>query len=390
MTFWKTYKLEEVLDALIDYRGKTPKKTLSGIPLVTAKIVKNGFIQTPNEFIAEEDYDGWMTRGIPKIGDVVLTVEAPLGEVAQIKSTNIALAQRIITLRGKKDILDNGFLKYFLQSDVGQNRLKERETGTTVTGIKQSELRLVEIDCPDIKTQSLISSILSSLDNKIELNRQTNKTLEAIAQTLFKEMCLPKGEELPEGRRIGKLGKIIEINPKLALKKSAIAKYVEMRDLSEDSAIIKRYLDREFSSGSKFQNGDTLLARITPCLENGKTGLVDLLEDNEVGWGSTEFIVLRGKKQVGFYFVYCLSRLQSFRDFAIQSMVGSSGRQRVVDSILAEYELVIPSDKMLLEFHHLVKPIFEKIFINYKESQTLAAIRDSLLPKLMKGEIELN
>jgi type I restriction enzyme, S subunit len=184
---WKKYKLNDALEALIDYRGKTPKKTTFGIPLITAKIVKSGFIEEPNEFIAEEDYDSWMVRGFPKVGDVVLTTEAPLGEVAQIKNARIALAQRIVTLRGKKGVLDNSYLKYFLFSKIGQHRLKERETGTTVSGIKQSELRLVEIDCPSYENQITIGNILSSLDDAIELNQQINKTLNEIAKAIFKE-----------------------------------------------------------------------------------------------------------------------------------------------------------------------------------------------------------
>jgi type I restriction enzyme S subunit len=138
MSEWKEYKLSDVAE-FIDYRGKTPKKISSGVPLITAKIVKNGWIQQPNEFISKEDYLTWMTRGFPNVGDVVLTTEAPLGEVAQIKDASFALAQRIITIRGKSGLIDNGYLKYFLQSSIGQHRLKERETGTTVTGIKSSE-----------------------------------------------------------------------------------------------------------------------------------------------------------------------------------------------------------------------------------------------------------
>ena len=110
---WEEHKLEDVLECLIDYRGKTPTKTATGIPLVTAKIVKNGFVQKPDEYIAESDYESWMTRGFPEIGDVLLTTEAPLGEVAQLNIKRVALAQRLVTLRGKKKILDNGFLKYF-------------------------------------------------------------------------------------------------------------------------------------------------------------------------------------------------------------------------------------------------------------------------------------
>ena len=176
---WKSDILINLLDALIDYRGKTPKKTSSGVPLVTAKIIKGGRILPYEEYIAEDDYDSWMVRGLPKPGDVVLTTEAPLGEVAQLDNTKVALAQRVVTLRGKKGILDNTFLKYFLQSDFGQKRLTVRETGTTVTGIKQSELRKVEISYPDYDTQCKIGAILKSLDDKIALNNSINHNLAA-------------------------------------------------------------------------------------------------------------------------------------------------------------------------------------------------------------------
>ena len=148
MEEWKEYRLGDCLEALIDYRGKTPKKTSFGIPLITAKIIKNGQIEPPTEYIAEKDYDLWMVRGLPKEGDVVLTTEAPLGEVAQLGNQKIALAQRVVTMRGKKGFLNNTYLQYFFLSNEGQGRLRARETGTTVTGIKQSELREVKITCP--------------------------------------------------------------------------------------------------------------------------------------------------------------------------------------------------------------------------------------------------
>jgi type I restriction enzyme, S subunit len=406
---WKKILLERALEVLIDYRGKTPKKTLSGIPLITAKIVKNGFIQEPNEFISEEDYDAWMVRGFPEIGDVVLTMEAPLGEVAQINNAEVALAQRIVTLRGKKGLLDNSYLKYFFKSETGQARLKERETGTTVTGIKQSELRIVEIDVPPFSTQTRIASILSALDEKIELNRQTNATLEAIAQAIFEEWFVnfnfpgatgemvsvgatgrsPLPAMIPHGWRVGRLSDLVELNPKVLLKKGTIAKYVEMKDLSTDSSSIMGFVYKEFSSGSKFCQADTLLARITPCLENGKTGFVDFLENDKSGWGSTEFIVMRGKGDVSPYYVYCLSRQESFREFAIQSMVGSSGRQRVVESILSDFSVVIPAAGTMTKYHQHAESIFRQKKRYAGQSATLSAIRAALLPKLMSGEIEV-
>jgi type I restriction enzyme S subunit len=174
------------MDAIIDYRGKTPRKTNEGIPLITAKIVKNGRIEDVTEYIAEEDYDSWMTRGIPNAGDVVLTTEAPLGEVAQLDERKIALAQRIITLRGKKDVLDNDYLLYLLQSHDVQHQLDGRGTGSTVKGIKQSELKEVILTFPEFQVQRQIAQHLKNIDNKITLNHQINQTFERMAQALFK------------------------------------------------------------------------------------------------------------------------------------------------------------------------------------------------------------
>ena len=183
---WKQVVLEDALDALIDYRGKTPKKVDKGIPLITAKVVKSGRILPMDEFIADEDYESWMVRGIPQVSDIVVTTEAPLGEVAQIKNANVALAQRIVTLRGKVDFLENDFLLFLMQSDFVQNQLEARATGSTVKGIKQSELRKIILPIPPIAEQKCIGKILSDLDDKIHLNNQINQTLESMAQALFK------------------------------------------------------------------------------------------------------------------------------------------------------------------------------------------------------------
>jgi len=184
--YWQLLPLEDVMEAIIDYRGNTPKKTDCGIPLITAKIVKDGRIKEPSEFIAEEDYESWMVRGLPEIGDVVVTSEAPLGEVAQLSDSNVALAQRIVTLRGKKGVLNNDFLLCAFQSGYVQHQLESRASGSTVKGIKQSELRKVLLPIPPETEQLEIAKHLKVLSDKIELNRQMNQTLEDIAQALFK------------------------------------------------------------------------------------------------------------------------------------------------------------------------------------------------------------
>lgn len=172
----------------IDYRGKTPPKTNAGIPLITAKIIKHGAIQKPQEFIEESFYDEWMRRGIPKRGDVIFTTEAPLGEVAQIKTDEkLAFAQRVIILEADEIVLHSDYLFYALQDTVLKSRIEARSSGTTVFGIKASELKKVEIDLPAMETQKKIGELLSKIGDKIALNQQINKNLEEQAQAIYKE-----------------------------------------------------------------------------------------------------------------------------------------------------------------------------------------------------------
>ena len=185
---WEELTLDKIVSHFIDYRGKTPSKSDNGIPLVTAKIVKNGRIKTPTEFIAEEDYASWMTRGMPELNDVVLTTEAPLGEVALIRNTNVALAQRIITMRCNKSKFDNVLLKYFLLSDEGQYELDSRASGTTVFGIKASVLKKLPIKLPSLAEQKVITSQLNLLEDKMHSNEVQISILENMRDTLLPKL----------------------------------------------------------------------------------------------------------------------------------------------------------------------------------------------------------
>ena len=416
---WAVYRLENCMSAIIDYRGKTPQKTSSGIPLITAKVVKGGRVETPTEFIAIENYTSWMRRGIPRTGDVLITTEAPLGEVAQLFQQRVALAQRLILLRGKPEVLDNRFLKFLMQSEEVQNQLRARATGTTVLGIKQKELRQIGLKLPPLPEQRAIAHILGTLDDKIELNRRMNETLEAMARTLFKswfvdfdpvrarmegrDTGLPRRiadlfpdrlvdselGEIPEGWEVVSLPEMIEINPKRLLRKGEISTYLDMANMPTKSHMPDSVIDRPFGSGMRFSNGDTLVARITPCLENGKTAYVDFLKDGEVGWGSTEYIVLKSRPPLPDEFSYCLARSAGFREFAIQGMTGTSGRQRVPATALSHFRLPSPSKQIAAIFGKTVQPLFAGAREAVRESRVLATLRDALLPKLVSGEIRL-
>ncbi|MBN3869521.1 restriction endonuclease subunit S [Nostoc sp. JL33] len=189
---WQMLPLEQCMAEIIDYRGKTPKKTTSGIPLITAKIVKNGRISEPEEYIAIEDYDSWMRRGFPKCGDVVMTTEAPLGEIAQLDGRKVALAQRLITLRGKPGVIDNTYLRFLMLSSFVQEQLHARATGTTVLGIRQSELRKVNLVVPPFNEQIEISRTLDSLNSKINANDEQSITLSAIRDEFLPKLLSGK------------------------------------------------------------------------------------------------------------------------------------------------------------------------------------------------------
>ncbi|MEM6471937.1 MAG: restriction endonuclease subunit S [Planctomycetota bacterium] len=185
---WESELLENAMESVIDYRGKTPRKTESGVPLVTAKIVKGGRIREFGEFIDVDDYDSWMRRGIPKAGDIVMTTEAPLGEVAQLDDRKVALAQRVITLRGKSGKLANTYLRFLMQSPGFQADLLARSSGTTVVGIKQSELRKVRLVLPPISQQDAFVERVVSMTSRVDRNWRESETLAKVRDALLPKL----------------------------------------------------------------------------------------------------------------------------------------------------------------------------------------------------------
>jgi type I restriction enzyme S subunit len=400
---WKILTLENAMESIIDYRGKTPKKTDSGIPLITAKIVKNGRILEPNEFISPQDYESWMRRGLPKPGDVVITTEAPMGEVAQLDERKVALAQRLITLRGKKGMLHNNFLRFVLQSPNVENELKKRESGTTVTGIKQKELRKALLPIPPYDEQIKLSEILISLDNKIDLNHQMNSTLEQIAQTLFKHwfidfefpdengnpykssggrMVDSELGEIPEGWKIGVLGDFCEI----IMGQSPPGKTYneEGKGLPFHQGITDfgfRFPSRRvYCTEPKriAEKGDVLLSVRAPV---GSLNVAD--QKYAIGRG---LAALKLKRDHGSYLFYLMKATQSrWNIFESEGTVfGSIGKSDIYN-----FKTIIPPQNLISKFNDLIKPLDERIACNEKNNHILSLTRDSLLPKLMSGKIRV-
>lgn len=177
----------------------------------------------------------------------------------------------------------------------------------------------------------------------------------------------------------------MDFNPRLSIKKGTVATKISMDKLRPFTKAVPSVEQAEFSGGTKFANGDTIMARITPCLENGKTAFVDCLRENEIAFGSTEFIVLRAKPNVSDpQFVYYLATSPEFRNVAIKSMVGSSGRQRVQQPVLENLELTVPKLPEQEKIGHFLAELDDKIALNERVNDNLYDLVNTLYTKLFK------
>lgn len=304
-----------------------------------------------------------------------------------------------IYIKSKSSDADTQYVFYALSDpDVWPKR------GAAQPFISQTDARNVEIPLPSIHIQRRIASILSTYDELIENSQRRIKILESMSRALYREWFVHfrfPGQELisrvpspigdiPKGWQVRRMPECVDINPRIAVPRAGEKPFVPMGSLSDDSMLISDIESRQGNSGAKFQNGDTLFARITPCLENGKTGFVQFLPDmTAVAFGSTEFIVLRSRT-VTPEFVYCLARSDELRGLAIKSMSGATGRQRVQERCFDEYQIAQPPRVLLDQFSAIVAPSFRLIQSLSLRIQNLGRSRNLLLPRLLSGRIELS
>lgn len=374
----ETFRLGDIC-TFIDYRGKTPPKTSNGIPLVTAKIIKNSMIQEPQEFIAENYYNEWMRRGIPQKGDVIFTTEAPLGEVARIKTDDkLAFAQRIIVLEPNTQQLNAGYLFYALQDIVLKNRIAARATGTTVIGIKAAELKKVEIDLPPLQQQEKIADILSSLDDKIELNNKINENLERQAQAIFRSWfldCLPFNSIKPTHWKFCTLGETTKMSAG-GDKPKGIS---NIKSTEYPYPIYSNGLDNEGLYG--YTNEAKIFAESVTVSARGTIGFVCLRHIPYVPIVRLVTLIPNENLISAKYLYLYLKQLRI-------SGTGTTQQQLTVPDF-RKTEILIPDKITMDKFTNLISPMFNQIWANGEENIKLASLRDSLLPKLMSGEIEL-
>ncbi len=286
------------------------------------------------------------------------------------------------------------FIAYFLKQVLRRTRSDK----AAVPGVNRNDLHEIQVRIPDANTQGRIANIVVAYDDLIENNRRRIKLLEDTARLLYREWFVEfrfPGHEhvkildrVPEGWERRRFVEVIEVNPITSIERNGPITYVPMAALSASGMSVDSELleQRPKATAVHFRNGDTLLARITPCLENGKTAFVNFLQNGEAACGSTEFIVLRGK-QVSSFFVYCLARTERLRGIAIKSMIGSSGRQRVQASCFDEFVVPIPPKHILAVFDDFASSTFHQIRVLTGMNDRLIKAGNLILPKLMSGEL---
>lgn len=297
-------------------------------------------------------------------------------------ATPAVLTHHVAALRPTApDRLDLRYAYYALCLPAVREQFRSMATGTTVRAVSPGDAGRVRIPLLRIDAQRKASQILGSLDEKLAHIDRLCRALESLMMHAFKLMFFdPSQSELGESVRLDSL---LQLDPPTRLRKGVPVHHVDMKGLSTSDCSITGWATREYSGGSRFQNGDTLFARITPCLENGKAALVTTLDDGEIASGSTEFIVMRPRAGVPVAWAYCLTRLEAFRAFAIANMSGTSGRQRVSSEALRGFCVRAPSRGALRQFGRISAPCLARIELARRESELLRSARFALLMRLL-------
>lgn len=402
---WEKVKLGELYE-VHNGLSKAGKFFGEGYPFLTFSTVFNNYF-IPNQITdlvqsTKKEQDSYSIRR----GDVFVT---------RTSETSDELGMSCVALKDYPMATYNGFTKrmrpitnrvfpeyigYYMRLPSFRGEFRAFSTMTTRASLRNEDLLGLEVELPPIEIQKQIADILFAYDDLIENNQKQIKLLEETAQRLYKEwfvdLRFPGHENtkivdgVPEGWNWCKLEDAIQLDPKVTLTKERMKQFIPMSALSTSSMVLdeSQFTETTSNSGSKFQNGDTLLARITPCLENGKTAYVSGIKSDEGAVGSTEYIVMRAKT-INSYMVYLLARTDDFRQSAINSMSGSDGRQRVKSDKLKMLDYLHPTSELVEKFENVEEPIFEKIYRLSKQMQQAKQARDLLLPKLMSGEVEV-
>ena len=353
-----------------------------GIPIVTVEHLGNKMFSEQNLPRVSNTDKNRLKKYVLKQGDIVFSRVGSVDRCSYVdqKHDGWMFSGRCLRVRPTSEI-DSEYLYYYFCLEETKQFVRNIAVGATMPSINTKLLGEVVVTFPELEQQKRISGILSAIDSKIEVNQKIKDNLQQQAFAAFDNL-VANAENTDCN-----VSDYAFLNPKRALAKNQMARSIDMSRLSTSRAFPSGWEMKPFAGGMRFTNGDTLLARITPCLENGKTAFIDFLNDGEVAFGSTEYIVLAPKNDTPPEMLYCLARNPAFIDYAVKNMNGSSGRQRVSAETVGQYRLPLFDKHSLSIFREVVSPMFLKMRYNSLENMRLAELRDELLPKLMSGEI---
>lgn len=368
---------------IFDGPHATPTRRDSGPYFLNISSLKSGRLDLgESDHVSEEDFVRWTRRMQPRVGDLLFSYETRLGEAALMPDdVRACLGRRMGVLRPNRALLEPRYLLYYFLSPSFQELISERTVhGATVPRLLLSEMGAWPIEVPDLATQTAIADVLGALDDKIAANERIIRVSEDLLRTRFLREC-------DQAERTCRVADILDFNPPRPRPLDDEPIYVEMKDLGTHTSVITSWSRRAPLGGVRFQRGDTVMGRITPCLENGKVGYVDFLREGEIGIGSTEFIAMATRDGLPKPLSFLVAEHPGFRQEAVQLMVGTSGRQRVSARDLGEIELQLPDDGTLRELGRAAEAVFELLARLRDENRSLAATRDALLPDLMSGRL---
>lgn len=378
--------LEDAGIRVLDCEHKTPPAQETGNPYIAIPDIQDGRVLLDQaRRISDADLAEWTRRTTPMEGDVIVTRRGRVGDTAPVPAGRVAIGQNLVLLRTDGTVAEAAYLRWAVRSPEWWAEVDRlMNVGAVFSSLNVKDIGRIRLSFPPLPEQQAIAEVLGALDDKIAANTR----LAAAAESLLRAEIDARWLKNPE--RDALLSDYVALNPptKLASTEGETA-YIDMKKLPEAGWSITGLEHRPAKGGARFTNGDTLVARITPCLENRKTGFVDTLDEDEVAIGSTEFIVMRPVDGIAAPIAFLLATESRFREHAIQHMVGTSGRQRVSANDLANFEMPAPDATWLAEFGTFATSVFDAVRLTQEESRTLAATRDALLPKLMSGEIRV-
>ena len=390
---YETYRIADLIDEIaMGPFGSNIKVSCfvdSGVPVLNGSNLE-GFSLSEKTFryVTRKKADS-LNKANAHRGDIVITHRGTLGQIVFIpqdsKYDRYVISQSQFRVRCNDRVLPE-YLVYYFHTPIGQHKLLSNasQVGVPALARPSSTFQQIEVVLPELSIQKCVVEIISTIQKKIANNQELNDNLQQQAFSVFDNL-IANAENNDYT-----VSDYAFLNPKRTLAKNQVARSIDMSQLSTSGAFPSGWEMKPFNGGMRFTNGDTLLARITPCLENGKTAFIDFLDDGEVAFGSTEYIVLAPKNDTPPEMLYCLARYPAFVDYAVKNMNGSSGRQRVSAETVGQYRLPLFDKHSLVLFKEVVSQMFLKMRYNSLENMRLAELRDALLPKLMSGEIDVS